>query len=129
MIVAGIGSKRGVSVDDVLAALDAALARAALARDDVALIAAPAVKGGEAGISEAAAKLGLPLVLVPQTQLEAASNRTKTRSERVIALLRVPSAAETAALAAAGAKARLLGPRLALGPVTCALARREEEEA
>ncbi|MDI4658334.1 cobalamin biosynthesis protein [Xanthobacter autotrophicus] len=128
MIVAGIGSKRGVSVDEVLAAFDAALARAALARADVALIAAPAVKGGEAGISEAAAKLGLPLVLVPQTQLEAASNRTMTRSERVIALLRVPSAAETAALAAAGAQARLLGPRLALGPVTCALARREEEE-
>ena len=128
MIVAGIGSKRGVSVDEVLAAFDAALERAALARDDVALIAAPAVEGGEAGISEAAAKLGLPLVLVPQTQLEAASNRTQTRSERVIALLRVPSAAETAALAAAGATARLLGPRLALGPVTCALARREEEE-
>ncbi|MFG1378989.1 cobalamin biosynthesis protein [Xanthobacter autotrophicus] len=127
MIVAGIGSKRGVSVDEVLAAFDAALARAALARDDVALIAAPAVKGGEAGISEAAARLGLPLVLVPQTQLEAASNRTMTRSERVIALLRVPSAAETAALAAAGAQARLLGPRLALGPVTCALARREED--
>ncbi|MFG1359689.1 cobalamin biosynthesis protein [Xanthobacter pseudotagetidis] len=124
MIVAGIGSKRGVSQDEVLAALDAALARAALDRADVNLIAAPAVKGGEAGISEAAAALGLPLVLVPQTQLEAASNRARTRSERVVALLRVPSAAETAALAAAGAQAQLLGPRLALGPVTCALARR-----
>lgn len=127
MIVAGIGSKRGVSVEEVLAAFDAALARAEIARDDVSLLAAPAVKGGEAGISEAAAKLGLPLVLVPQTQLESASNRAKTRSERVVALLRVPSAAETAALAAAGAHAQLLGPRLALGPVTCALARREEE--
>jgi len=127
MIVAGIGSKRGVSVEEVLAAFDAALTRAALARADISLIAAPAVKGGEAGISEAAAQLGLPLVLVPQTQLEAASNRTKTRSERVIALLHVPSAAETAALAAAGATARLLGPRLALGPVTCALARRGDE--
>ncbi|MEP9356064.1 cobalamin biosynthesis protein [Xanthobacter sp. KR7-65] len=124
MIVAGIGSKRGVAMEDVLAALDAALARAELARDDVSLIAAPAVKGGEAGISEAAALLGLPLVLVPQSQLEAASSRTKTHSERVVALLRVPSAAETAALAAAGAEARLIGPRLALGPVTCALARR-----
>lgn len=124
MIVAGIGSKRGVSRDEVLAALDAALARAALTRADLSLIAAPAVKGGEAGISEAAARLALPLVLVPQTQLEAVSNRTMTRSERVVALLRVPSAAETAALAACGAKAELLGPRLALGPVTCALARR-----
>lgn len=126
MIVAGIGSKRGVSAEEVLAAFDAALARADLARADVALMASPAVKGGEAGISEAAAQLGLPLVLVPQAQLEAASSRTKTHSERVVALLRVPSAAETAALAAAGPSARLLGPRLALGSVTCALAIREE---
>ncbi|MFS8037868.1 cobalamin biosynthesis protein [Xanthobacter sp. AM11] len=126
MIVAGIGSRRGVSAEDVLAALDAALERAALARGDIDLMATPAVKGGEAGISEAAAKLGLPLVLVPQTRMEAASSRTRTRSERVVALLHVPSAAETAALAAAGAQASLLGPRLALGPVTCALARREE---
>ncbi len=124
MIVAGIGSKRGVSLNEVLAALDAALARADLGRNDVALLAAPAVKGGETAISEAAAKLGLPLILVPQVQLEAASNRAKTRSERVVAMLRVPSAAETAALAAAGAEAELLGPRLALGAVTCALARK-----
>ena len=109
-----------------MAALEAALARAALTRMDVSLRAAPAVKGGEAGISEAAARLGLPLVLVPQTQLEAASSRAQTRSERVVALLRVPSAAETAALAAAGPLAHLMGPRLALGPVTCALARRED---
>lgn len=126
MIVAGIGSKRGVTVEEVLAALDAALARAGIARDGLSLIAAPAVKGGEAGISEAAARLGLPLVLVPQSQLEAASGRTQTHSERVVALLRVPSAAETAALAAAGADARLAGPRLALGPVTCAIAIRED---
>lgn len=125
MIVAGIGSKRGVSVEEVIAAFDAALARAELGRDDVSLVATPAIKGGEAGISEAAALLGLPLVLVPQSQLEAASSRAKTHSERVVALLRVPSAAETAALAAAGANGRLIGPRLALGPVTCALARRE----
>lgn len=127
MIVAGIGSRRGVTMEEVLAAVDAALARATLARADISLLAAPAVKGGEAGISEAAARLGLPLVLVPQTQLESASNRARTHSARVVALLRVPSAAETAALAAGGARARLLGPRLALGPVTCALAHREAE--
>ncbi|MEP9375831.1 cobalamin biosynthesis protein [Aquabacter sp. CN5-332] len=122
MIVAGIGSKRGVSTEDVLAAVDAALARADLGRGALGAIATPAVKGGEPGIAAAAAALRLPLVLVPQTQLEAAAERAQTRSERVIALLRVPSAAETAALAAAGREARLLGPRLALGPVTCALA-------
>lgn len=123
MIVAGIGSKRGVSTEDVLAAVDAALARAELGREALGAIATPAVKGGEPGIAAAAAALRLPLVLVPQTQLEAAAERAQTRSERVIALLRVPSAAETAALAAAGREAHLLGPRLALGAVTCALAK------
>jgi cobalt-precorrin 5A hydrolase len=48
--------------------------------------------------------------------------RTVTRSERVVALMGVPSVAEAAALAAGGTKARLLAPRIALGPATCALA-------
>jgi cobalt-precorrin 5A hydrolase len=34
----------------------------------------------------------------------------------------VPSAAEAAALAAGGPAARLLAPRIAVGPATCALA-------
>jgi cobalt-precorrin 5A hydrolase len=41
-------------------------------------------------------------------------------------VLNVGSVSEAAALAAAGPTARLLAPRLALGPVTCALAIREE---
>ncbi len=123
MIVAGVGSKRGVTADDVLAAIDAALARVGLERAAVKVVATPAVKGGEVGIAEAAARLGLPLVLVPQGQLEAMAERAQTHSDRVVALLRVPSAAETAALAACGLDAHLLGPRLALGSVTCALAR------
>ncbi|BAF89941.1 cobalamin biosynthesis protein [Azorhizobium caulinodans ORS 571] len=123
MIAAGIGSKRGVTAQDVLAAIDAALERVHLSREDLKVIATPAVKGGEAGIAEAAALLGLPLVLIPQGQLEAMAERTQTHSERVVALLRIPSAAETAALAACGLNAHLLGPRLALGSVTCALAR------
>lgn len=122
MIVAGIGSKRGVEREAVCAAIDAALARADLSRAALGAIATPAVKGGEAGIAAAAAALGLPLILVPQSRLEAVAGLTQTRSERVVALLHVPSAAETAALAAAGLSARLLGPRLALGAVTCALA-------
>ncbi|MEW6255803.1 MAG: cobalamin biosynthesis protein [Pseudomonadota bacterium] len=122
MIVAGVGSKRGVTREDVCAAIDAALARADLTRALLGAIATPAIKGGEAGIAAAAAALGLPLILVPQSRLEAVAGQVQTHSERVVALLRVPSAAETAALAAAGASPRLLGPRLALGSVTCALA-------
>ena len=54
--------------------------------------------------------------------LEAASARAETRSARVLALTGVPSIAEAAALAAAGPAARLILPRIKLGPATCALA-------
>jgi cobalt-precorrin 5A hydrolase len=40
----------------------------------------------------------------------------------VLALAGVPSVAEAAALAAGGPRARLILPRIAVGPVTCALA-------
>jgi cobalt-precorrin 5A hydrolase len=53
---------------------------------------------------------------------EGAVLHTLTRSEFSQAVAGTPSVSEAAALAAAGADARLLGPRIAVGPVTCALA-------
>jgi cobalt-precorrin 5A hydrolase len=71
----------------------------------------------EAAIAEALARAGLS-----QHDLEAAGARVVTRSARVQALTGVPSVAEAAALAAAGPASRLIGPRIAVGPATCALA-------
>jgi cobalt-precorrin 5A hydrolase len=125
MIVAGIGCRKGASAREIGAAISAALSRAGLGADALHVIAAPAVKSDEPGIAAAANDLGVPLVLVPQAELEAAGARTLTRSERVVALMGVPSAAEAAALAAGGPAARLLAPRTAVGPATCALAANE----
>lgn len=122
MIVAGIGCRRGASADEIEAVIAAALARAGLAAEHLAMIATAALKGGERGIMDAAAARGVPLVLVPQGDLEAAGARTLSYSERVVAITGVPSLAEAAALAAAGASARLVAPRIAVGPATCALA-------
>jgi cobalt-precorrin 5A hydrolase len=124
MIVAGIGCRRGATAHEVKAAIDAALARHALAPAALAALATSAAKGGELGIAEAASALGLPLMLVPQAELEAAGARTATRSDRVRKLTGVPSLAEAAALAAGGPAARLIAPRTAVGPATCALATR-----
>jgi cobalt-precorrin 5A hydrolase len=44
----------------------------------------------------------------------------------VLALAGVPSVAEAAALAACGPNAKLILPRIVIGPVTCALASAEE---
>jgi len=122
MIVAGIGCRRGTPADAIMAAIEAALARSGLAKGALDVIATPATKGAEPGIAGAASALGLPLVFIAQTDLEAAADRTATRSERVIALKGVPSVAEAAALAAGGAAARLVAPRIVVGPATCALA-------
>jgi len=122
MIVAGVGCRAGASAGEIEAAIAAALDRAGLANEALALIATAPAKAFEPGIAAAASARGRKLVVVPQTALEAAGARTVTRSERVAALVGVPSLAEAAALAAGGPQARLLAPRVAVGPVTCALA-------
>ena len=85
----------------------------------------PAAKGDEPGIAAAASALGVRLVLVAQPDLETAGSRVATHSQRVVTLMGVPCVAEAAALAAGGPAARLVVPRIAIGPATCALARSE----
>ena len=122
MIVAGIGCRKGATQAQVEAAIDAALERAGqpLARLD--RIATAASKREEEGIAAAALARRLPLSFVAQADLESASLRGTTWSGRVLALAGIASVAEAAALAAAGPKARLVLPRIVVGPVTCALA-------
>ena len=126
MIVAGIGCRKGASAADISAVIAHALARAGLASQALDLVAAPESKADEQGVSAAAAALGVPLVLVSRADLQAAGAHTQTRSERVVALMGVPSVAEAAALAASGPAARLILPRITLGVATCALAASRE---
>ena len=131
MIAAGIGCRKAISATEVEAALQAALAAAMQSNclvGRLSLIAAPAVKGTEAGLVAAAAARGVPLRLIPQPMLEAANSRTLTHSAQSMAAMNVHSVAEAAALAAAGPNARLLAPRIAVGPVTCALAEGENSQ-
>ena len=122
MIVAGIGCRKGASAEEIDAAVDTALERAGRPLAKIELLATSTRKREEPGIAETAASRGLRLVFVEQTDLEIASARGATWSRRVLALAGVPSVAEAAALAACGPKARLILPRIVVGPVTCALA-------
>jgi cobalt-precorrin 5A hydrolase len=126
MIVAGIGCRKGATPEEIGAALDTALERAGRPLATIDLLASSARKRQEAGLAAAAAARGLRLVFVEQDELEIASARGTTWSRRVLALAGVPSVAEAAALAAGGSKARLILPRIVVGPVTCALASDEE---
>jgi cobalt-precorrin 5A hydrolase len=125
VIVAGVGCRKAISAAQVESAIEVALLHNRLSGHKLERIAVPAVKGTEAGLVAAAAARGVPLVLIAQDALEAADARTLTRSARSMDTFNVHSVAEAAALAAAGPGARLLAPRVAVGPVTCALAEGE----
>ncbi|MFO1142160.1 MAG: cobalamin biosynthesis protein [Amaricoccus sp.] len=114
--VAGIGCRRGVAADEVLAAV--ATARAAHAGVAIDALATVPGKVGEPALGEAARRLRLPLLAVsPADDAE-----LLTRSAASRAAAGTGSVSEGAALAAAGAGARLLGPRVVVGRVTCAIA-------
>ena len=102
MIVAGIGCRKGATAEEVEAAIAAALKQTGCAGEELVLI-----------------------VLVRPAELEASGARTQSSSPRVMALAVVPSVAEAAALFAGGPKSELIAPRIAVGPVTCALVRTE----
>jgi len=122
MIVAGIGSRKGVSAAEVVEAVDAALREHGLDRSALAALATASHKRDEVGIVVASGTMNLPLALVDDAALAAMSRLTITRSDASMAAAGTPSVSEAAALAAAGDGARLAGPRLAVGRVTCAIA-------
>ncbi len=119
MIVAGIGCRRDCAAEEVLALVRLAAARAGAAP---AALATSAAKATTPALREAAAALALPLLPVTGRALEAAASRCVTRSAASLGATGLPSLAEAAALAAAGAGSRLLLPRIAGTRATCALA-------
>ena len=121
-MVAGIGCRKGVTVDEVLAALDAALSAHGLERTQIDALASLPQKRGEPALADVASLLERPLIIADEAALEATEKTILTRSEASLAATGHGSAAEAAALAVAGPAARLLGPRIAAGPATCAIA-------
>jgi cobalt-precorrin 5A hydrolase len=122
VIVAGIGSRKGVSAAEVVAAVDAALQEHGLTRPALSMLATARMKEHEAGIIAAGGALNVPLILVDGEVLNEMSDRTLSHSDASLSLTDTPSVSEAAALAAGGDGARLAGPRITVGRVTCAIA-------
>ena len=122
MMVAGIGSRKGVTASDVRAAVETALETHGLAVTALSALATGEIKRNEEAIFLAGRDLALPVIVVAEDALQAASSSTISRSEQSQAHATTPSVSEASALAAAGKDAKLLGPRTVLGPVTCAIA-------
>jgi len=117
VIVAGLGFRRGCPADDIVWLVHMAQERAGCVAGSLA---APDWKRCEAGLQDAASRLGLPVALIGRAALAVVQPLCPTRSAVAERETGVASVAEGAALAASGG--RLLLARIAHGGATCALA-------
>ena len=115
-IVAGLGVRSRASCEEVLALLDGCLAEAGSGRADLAALVTLERKQAHPALRVLAAKLGIPLLALP----DAAMGRpVPNPSERVQRHLGLPSLAEAAALAFGP----LLVEKRRSANATCALSR------
>jgi cobalt-precorrin 5A hydrolase len=121
MIAIGIGCRRGASQAAIAAMIGKALAQVQSLREPTRLCSIEA-KRNEQGLLAAARALNLPLQFFSLEALRAVENKIATRSLQAEAMFGVASVSETAALAGAGADARLIAPRMTGDGVTCAIA-------
>ena len=121
LIAIGVGCRKGCPADEIVA----------LVRETLAALPAEAQPSGiftieekrhEAGLTEAAVQLGLPLTFLDKSALQSFAAAAQTTSARIEQLHGVPSVAETAALAGAGQGGVLLVARRASARATCAIA-------
>lgn len=116
-LVVGVGGRAGVSVAEVCALVEETLRGAGLAPGAVTALATVDSKAGEAGISGAAKRFGVPLIGYPAEQLAAIT--VPHPSEAARTACGTPSVAEAAALAGGG---DLLVPKRRSMAATCAVA-------
>ncbi|MEU7159099.1 cobalamin biosynthesis protein [Streptomyces chrestomyceticus] len=129
-LVVGVGARRGVPAAEVLTLVLDGLAAAGMPPEALTALATVDTKAAEPGLTEAAARLGVPLLAYPAEVLAAVP--VPHPSAAALAATGTPSVAEAAALAGAGAlttgapgTARLLVGKRTSGPgarATCAVA-------
>ena len=123
-IAIGVGCRHGGPMELIEAVVRQALGRTPAA-ERLGLFTI-ADKREETGLKEAAASLGLDLVILPREALRKKAPFVQTRSLRTESLFGVPSVAEAAALAGAGPGSVLILARIANEGATCAVARSQE---
>ncbi|WP_326599700.1 precorrin-3B C(17)-methyltransferase [Streptomyces sp. NBC_01803] len=121
-LVVGVGASRGVAADEVLALVEETLTAAGLSVRSVAALTTVTAKADEAGLNEAAERLGVGLRVFPAEELAAVS--VPNPSAAPLAAVGTASVAEAAALLAAGPGGRLIVEKRKSAMATCAVARR-----
>ncbi|HWK47014.1 MAG TPA: cobalamin biosynthesis protein [Stellaceae bacterium] len=118
----GVGCRPGCSADEIIALIETSIALAGRPGHRLAGLFTSADRGREAGLIEAARRLGCGLVGFAHARLMAEQDRLDSPSATVLRAIGVPSVAEAAALAASGPDGILVVPKLRSAAVTCAIA-------
>lgn len=118
-LVAGVGCARGTPAPEIVAIVEAALARANLSPQSLAALATIDIKADETGLHGAAAHFGVPLRLFNVAELDRERERLATPSAVVEAEVGTPGVAEAAALKAG----TLIVPKVKSECATCAIGR------
>ncbi len=117
-LVIGIGARKAIDKDAVLAAIDSGLTEAHSSIEDVRVIATAYLKTSERGIIDAAFELEKPVAFIPKQIINDTTNTSKSRSE----MLGLVGVAEPCALALSNLRELVLAKRV-YGGVTLAIAR------
>jgi cobalt-precorrin 5A hydrolase len=130
-VVAGLGCRRGCSMDELLDLLIHSLQSQQLTLDNLAGLASVIHKQGEPGLQALSERLGLALTCFTPNQL-APFQATAAGNALSLAVTGSPAVAEPSALALAarlGATPRLLDEKTRTASATCALATFDREPA
>ena len=123
LYVLGLGCERGADAAEVSALAWQALEDAAIGADDVAAIASIDSRRAERAIHAVAEELGVAASFFTAARLEEETPRIRNPSAIVFARVGCHGVAESAALAAAGAEAELVVPKIKSAHATAAVAR------
>lgn len=118
-LVVGVGCRRGVPVDEILAFIRQVLCENNLAEASIIGLASITAKQDEQGLLDAACELGVGLFFYEPEELSAVT--VPNPSERVVERMGVPSVCEAAAILQSGAQ-KLLVQKQKNGKVTVAVA-------
>jgi cobalt-precorrin 5A hydrolase len=121
-LVAGLGSKKDVSTDQVLNALRSALQDLNLPIERLDVLATGEMKKDEPGIVDAASHLALNLEIISLKALKEFTHTECSTSQLVESKFGVRGVSEPSALIAAGKNSHLIRKKTALNGVTVAIA-------
>ncbi|MGB9929694.1 MAG: cobalamin biosynthesis protein [Methanosarcina sp.] len=117
-MIVGIGTRRGVTKEEVIDAVRQALAECALSLEDISAFASTKLKENEQGLLEAGKILGIPVDFLPDEMLNSYNPPSLSQASR----FGLKGVAEPAALALSEEK-QLVCRKKVYGRVTIAIAK------